>query len=338
MKIAPKQIESFLRTPAANSVAVLLYGPDQGQAREYMQRIQHVLLGKNASSSQRIEIDDAKLNADITCLHDEAANFDLLGGNKLILLRNAKDKHVQAITQAIPALSAESYLVVWAGELTPRSALRQLFEKEPRLASVPCYLDAGASLQATIRDQLGKSGVQADREVVQYLESQLGNDRAITRQELDKLILYLGEHTLLDMHTAHSVISQNTHDETDDICYAFLPEKITTLDQLLSRYLQSGGTPIMVVRAFIRHIGRLMEVKHRMQEGMSADQAIRQMKPAIFFKKQALFQRQAQYWSVGALTQLLRHAIRLESQLKASYPPHLLLRQHMLVWLAAKNS
>lgn len=55
--------------------------------------------------------------------------------------------------------------------------------------------------------------------------------------------------------------------------------------------------PIMLLRSVSRHFQRFVVVANQMENGVTLDQAIAQMRPPMFFKQQPIFKRQMGFWN-----------------------------------------
>ena len=59
-------------------------------------------------------------------------------------------------------------VVVEAGDLGPRSPLRQIFESESNAAALPCYADEGDALRRVIEAELTAHGMAIAPEAMDY--------------------------------------------------------------------------------------------------------------------------------------------------------------------------
>ncbi|MDP6342190.1 MAG: DNA polymerase III subunit delta, partial [Alphaproteobacteria bacterium] len=193
MKVPPRQIEQFLRQPAAEVRAILLYGADGGLLRERVQRLIGVVLDDPGDPFRFSELTPASLKDEPSRLADEMAALSLTGGRRLVRLRqtgNAQSAAIQAVLDDPGEASSDTLLLVEGGELSPRDSLRKLFESHARAAAVPCYADEGQTLETLICDSLAARGLGIEPSALAYLMANLGADRQITRSELEKLALF----------------------------------------------------------------------------------------------------------------------------------------------------
>src|SRR5579859_5610152 len=183
MKLAPNRIAESLRKPPAATRAALFYGPAAGLVRERADRLAAAICPDLRDPFRVAELTGAALAADPARLADELAALSLVGGRRVVRLREATDGATPSIAAALSATGSDSLLVIEAGDLPPRSSLRKLCEATPEIAAAACYADAPRELAEVAREQLAAHRVAASQEAMAYLVAHLGNDRMVTRQE-----------------------------------------------------------------------------------------------------------------------------------------------------------
>src|SRR3546814_16665914 len=85
----------------------------------------------------------------------------------------------------------DALIVVEAGELPARSALRKVFEDAKTAAAIACYVEEGDQLEAFIARTLAGQGVKVEQDALDLLAARLGGDRMATRNDVEKLALYV---------------------------------------------------------------------------------------------------------------------------------------------------
>jgi DNA polymerase III subunit delta len=321
MKIAPKAAESFLASPEAQSRAILIYGPDGGLVRERAKRIRAIVLAGSDDPFAYNEFSEARILDDPARLADELGAISLLGGKRLIVIEGATDKLTRIIEEAAPGFHAGVYLVVAAGELPSRSSLRAYFEKEPMLAALACYRDEARDLQGVIRAKLEEAGVSAPRDVMDYLAQQLGNDRYVTYQEIEKIILFAGEEKQVSLEEAQALVDYNRDSGLDDIVSAVADRSLTALEQTLTQQRREGVQPVAYLRALLRYFNRLYFVRCQMATGRSAEDVVRGLKPTVFFRQVPVMIRHAQQWDAPKIVKAMKLLIEAELACKTSDLP-----------------
>src|SRR5690606_1597303 len=123
--------------------AVLIYGADEGQAREHAATLAKAVGADPKDPFSFVEISEDQLKANPTLLHDELFAMSMMGGQRFVRLLADADgvaKTLEGIYNGKGSLP-EAYLLVLAKELSARSALRNLFEAHPEMAAIACYKD-----------------------------------------------------------------------------------------------------------------------------------------------------------------------------------------------------
>lgn len=318
MKLTSKQIPAFLKAPTKDCWAVLIYGPDEGQVREYARDIAKISVKDPNDPFSAIEMSEDSLKQEPTRLHDELFALNMLGGERLVRLDASAESTGKLLTEIFDEKTKpEAYLIVTAGELTPRSSIRALFEKHDKLAALPCYKDEGYQLDNLINQKLREGNIRAEREAIQYLAANLGSDRRVTLSELDKIVLYCGEGGQLSLEEAIDLVGNSAELTMDDLCNALADGNIRAVDRVMQKLLRENTQPIQILRALQRYFQRLHVASITMQQQRkTADQVIQDMKPKVFFKQVPILRRQLGMWRPAMLEQVMLMLLRAEQASK----------------------
>ncbi len=330
MKLSARDIPGFLKSPAQVQ-GVLIYGPDGGAVRERAQAVAAQILGPKPDPLNRLELSAETLKADAARLHDELSALSLMGGPRVVILRDIGEKMAPLIAEALEGLTPTAYLIVEEGELAASSSLRKLFEGSVMLAALPCYREEGRNLEETIRGTLSGLGLRVAPDALRYLSEQLGNDRGVTQSELLKIALYLGEEKDVTLPVAMALTDHNASETIEDLCYAVGEGNGAELQSLLHRLLHEGVQPVVILRALLRHFQRLEKALAQMESGMGAEQAVSAMRPPVFFKYVPRLRRELNAWKKNRVAQALGLLLRTEKEVKSSLAsPALLTSQALL--------
>ncbi len=124
MKLTARDSDAFIRAPQ-KSAAALIYGTDAGQVRQRVAALAESWLGKNPDPMAKAEFSADQLKDDPACLSDELAAMSLMCPRRVILLREAEDANLEAITEAISHRAPENFLILYVTEsLAATSKLR----------------------------------------------------------------------------------------------------------------------------------------------------------------------------------------------------------------------
>jgi len=323
MKIAPKAVAQFLAKPDAQAYACLLYGPDAGLARERMGQIKSLVLAGNDDPFAFIELDEAKLLADPAQLADELSSISLMGGKRHIVVRGASDKLTKVVDAALPQFHKDVFLTVVAEELSSKSSLRALFEKEPQFAAIACYKDEMRDVQGVVRAALDEAGITIDRDAMEYLAGQLGNDRYVTRQELDKIITYAGEEKTLTLEDIAALVDYNRDISFDEVVNAVADRNLQAMEKTLTLLARDGMSPVAYLRALQRYFNKLYAMRTQVNDGQSVENVIASARPPVFFRQVPIMTRHLNSWDIPQIIKALKLLVEAELSCKTSDLPPL---------------
>jgi DNA polymerase-3 subunit delta len=337
MKLAPAQVDGFLRRPDPEIRAILFYGPDTGLVRERADTVARTVCPELRDPFRVAELSAAAISADPARLNDEAAQISLMGGRRVVRIRDAGDALAQLLARFLADPPGDALTVIETGDLPGRSSLRRVFDDARAGAAIGCYPDSARDLAGVIRDSLGAHQIAASRDAVDFLVQHLGNDRLVTRSELDKLSLYAGDGGRVELDDARAAIDDAAAIAVDDAILAAAEGDAAALDRALARVFQEGETPVGVIRAMLRHAQRLHGLAARIAAGNSVDDAIRGARPPIFFKQQDSFRRQLSRWREPRLRRHLDRLAEAETRMKTTGLPAETICRAALLDLARMN-
>jgi DNA polymerase-3 subunit delta len=333
MKLNGPQAERFVKTPDPKVRAVLLYGPDAGLRRERSA----ALLAKTVEDPNDpfavTELTGGQIADDPARLADEAAALVFGGGRRFVRVRDAGDRVAQAFEDFFSSAPGEAFIVVEGDDLPARSTLRKLFESRKDAAAIACYHDDERSLPAVVREFFAEAGLPISREAVAFLAAQLGGDRALSRRELEKVALFKGsgngEITLEDVE---SCVGDSALLSLEDVALATGAGDLPGLERAVTRSYHEGSSPISLLRAVARHLQRVHVVAGA---GSNVEDAMKRLRPPVFWKAAPAFRAQAEAWRPGQLARALDRLLEAEAACKRSGAPAETLAARALLEIAA---
>jgi DNA polymerase-3 subunit delta len=331
VKLSPQRIGAFLRDPGTCRV-VLLYGEDVGMMRDRASALVRAVAGS---------LDDpflvAELNRDeVGRLADEAVSLPLTGGRRVVRLRDATDAATAAVTGILRGAAPALVVLEASSALAARSRLRAVVEAAPDAVAIACYPEEGRALEETIRGAMTEMGVAIDREAVAWLSAQLGADQASTRQELEKLALYVGPGGRVDLEAALACVGDLAGLSLDDALFAATAGDLSMADRALELAIAEGAAPVGVLRAALMHLQRLHRARLSVDEGLPAAEAMKSLRPPVFFRRAGAFANALGLWSSGALVAAMARLTDAERSCKRTGAPDQVLSRNAILALARR--
>jgi DNA polymerase-3 subunit delta len=320
MKISGRA-EGFVAKPDPAVRAVLVYGPDTGLVRERLNKMTRAVAGSVDDPFRVIEIPADALRDDPARLRDEAAAISFGGGRRVVRVRDAGDTLAELFESFDDDAMGDALVVVTAGDLSPRSKLRGVFEAGKRIAALPCYADDDAMVGSVAREMLKAAGLAIHSDALSWLVNHLGGDRELSRRELEKLILYKGGPGTVTEEDVLACVGDTAGFAVDDLIYALADGDQTTMQRVYGRLVNEGASAMSLLTMVSRHLSRLHETRGRMSDGKSADAAAAMLRPPVFFKFKTRFTSQANRWNESLLARGLEIVSEAEMQAKSTDIP-----------------
>ena len=291
------EVGRFLLRPDVKEGVFLAYGPDTGLVRETAQRLAATLAGKD---SDVVVLDAGELDAEPSRLAMEAKTDSLFGGRPVIRVRGASKSLVVTLSE-FTETPQQAAIVLEAGNLAPRDALRALVEAGKFGRALPCYPDSDETLNKLIAETFSQAGIAAGPEVVTALRETLGNDREITRRELEKLVLYATDSKRLTEADVLLLCADNAALVIDDIADSAGTGRADGLDAALSRALALAINPQQILSMTLLHFAGLRRWRAEVDSGRNARDVLDGARPKPHFSRRAAMEQQLRLWNDSAL-------------------------------------
>lgn len=294
------EVERFLLRPDISEGVFLVYGPDAGLVRESAQRLTRQFAGSDASSMNLVTLEGADLDADPGRLAVEAKTISLFGEKRVVRVRNAGKSLVMVLTELLddPAGAA---VVLEAGNLAPRDALRALVEGKRLGRALPCYPDTDETLLKLINETFSKAGIAAEPDVATTLRDSLGNDREVTRRELEKLVLYSAQSKQLTRNDVLLLCADNAAMVLDEVIDAIGTGHAARLEEALNRALAAAINPQQLLGSAQLHFATLRRWRAEVDLGKSPSDVLEGARPRPHFSRKATLLQQLRLWTDDAI-------------------------------------
>ncbi|CAK7191840.1 hypothetical protein COMNV_00020 [Commensalibacter sp. Nvir] len=309
--------------------AFLFYGENQGLVRDLAQKLITKIVG---------QINDPFLVSILTKENhyrflEEANSLSLVGGQRVVWIRESTD----ALTKELEILfkhdsfdsSSDTILVLEAETLSPRSSLRQFAEKNQLIACVPCYKESPKSLADLIKTLIYPKHISQDAQL--YLLNLLNSDTASVKNEIEKLLLYIGIKNTITLEDIQQAIGDEKEFNVEDIALATMSGQLLNADKAFHKALYENTAMIVIVRNLLYYTNRLLRARLLVEHGMTEMAAITKLSPPLFFRQKEDFLKALNLWRSKGLLEMQTHLQKLEFLIKQSSIPTELLCQNFIL-------
>ena len=282
---------------------VLIYGEDGGKTNT---------LAKKCALSVCPHLDDPfavdRLRAedildDATRLVDSANTISMSANRRLVYIEgvssslgaNQLSKIAESVENALGALNDGCVIVMALGGVDNKNAIVKMVEKHPQATALRCFVSSSRDLTTEITSYFSKLGKRVEPSAMAFLQDNLGNDGEITQRELEVLSLYVGHADVVTVEDCLETISSAPSLNVFKLCDALGSRDRAKVDTYLRMLEEEGQDASMISAVVLRHLKRLMQAQAAMASGMSADSAMKSLKPAVFYGQREFEQQMRTY-------------------------------------------
>lgn len=314
-------IERFVAKPERQVQIVYIYGADGGVVNERAKKIR-ASYGAGDDFSQ-ITLDASTLTAYPARLLDEATTISLFGDKRVIRVLAETANISESLQLLLAAPTLEAYVVIEAGDVKPAQAVRSLCEKSPRVIALPCYADGVGELSRLIELEVQAAGLRITQGAKELLLTQLGGDRALSRQEIGKLTLYkMGEGEISEQDV-RDILSDASGLVLGDMFDAAFTGKVNVALSELKKALGSDESPVLIQLSLLRQLQALLQMRIKLDKGGSARDIVESAQPRVHFSRKATVEMMLKKWALPAIHEEIEksYVLMRETRLSTALTP-----------------
>lgn len=292
----------FLSAPPAAVRGFLFYGSDSLQISARAEALVRMFSQKLGPEAEVIRLHDSDLAADPTRITVELTTGSLFGGTKIVWLASCPLKAQAALAAVASGPLEGARLIVQAPDLKKSHKLVQAFEAAPHLAAIASYGEDEQSVSAAIRQKAQAAGYEIAPDAAALIAVRCDFSALLAQSETEKLMTYAGETRRISIEDVEACLAdQQTAGLSEIVDYALNGEGRKAL-LALERFMaaEQNVTPVLVVLS--QTLLRLHQVRAAADAGTPLQQAIKELRPPVFFKQQDVLAAQARRWTAAALS------------------------------------
>lgn len=310
------EAERILRNLSPSWRVILLYGPDSGLVSERAGLLARAGVDDPGDPFQLVRIDGDALASDPVRLSDEAGTIGLFGSRRVLWISPTTRGLLSAVEPLLANPPEDALVIIEAGELQRSNPLRVACERAGGALAIPCYGDTGKDLGEVIDAAMQAAGKRLSRPVRDLLASSLGSDRMVSRRELEKLVLYVGEQPEITAADVTATVGDNAAREIDMLVDAVFAGQMPILDRTLSRLEREGTDGNAVLASLLRHALGLLKARMAYDEGKSLREAGLLIR-GLPYPRMAAVETCIKVWSANQLQEVVTIAGQASAQLRA---------------------
>lgn len=343
MKIANAQIDFYIQKIAQEKIAgCLVFGPEVSVVNYRFDLIAKKISPNLSDPFLVANLSKERLSEDKGILADEFFSFSMLGGRKLIVIKDCDVAAGAALKLLCEdndfAKKSENFILIQAGDLDKSSPLRKVAEESAHFAVIACYEDDERVIKKFIENELAAKQVKSSSQVIERLLEKFGKNRQIIQSELEKIMLFLGQEKQLTIELVDSLTQSESEITANEFVMNFAAQKFDTALLQTEKLFKDGFEAITLIRFLSNYLQKLYQSKVELELGMSDLESIVKSQ-RLFFKTEIEFRKHLHQLSLKFLIKNLQQLEALEIKIKSGVmPPKLIFTSFVQDSLRQKNN
>lgn len=255
----PADFHQLLREKKIPSL-VLLYGQEPFLIDKAVRSLRKAVLG-----ADRDDFNDHLFNAREASpgqILEAAMTLPVFAERKMVTIKEAQRLSASDLDQLIGYLDdpvPETCLLLVADKIDSRRKFFQLFKKNGVVVEFKPL--AEKQLPQFIRQELGRQDVEVSADALSLFCGLVNGSLHEIHAELDKLVNYIGERTLIDVKDVQAVVSRGRAENVFELGRSVGQGQAARALVLVSRLNAAGEPPLRTLALLVRHFRQLWKVR-----------------------------------------------------------------------------
>jgi DNA polymerase-3 subunit delta len=296
-------VDAFVARPDPVRRVVLVFGPDAGLVGERTRAIVAASVDDVNDPFALARLDGEELAAEPSRLVEEALTMPLFGGRRAVWVKAGSRNIAPAVEallgDALFAAAPACRVVIEAGDLRRNAPLRVVCERAKNAATLPCYADTERDRARLIDEEMRSAGLALAADARATLIPLLGGDRAASRGEIQKLVLYAHGRDQIGVEDVAAVVADASALTIDDIVDAAFAGRPGELETQLAKARTAGTSAGSILFNAQRQLAQLHKWRLAIEQGRPF--SLEALQPPLPFRRRGLVEAALKTWSAARL-------------------------------------
>ena len=238
--------------------------------------------------------------------------------DKLIIIKDVSDKIKFEIDNILEKEINNILIILISNVLEKKSKLRNLFEKEKKLISVPFYLDNNQTLTGLASGFFREKKIPISSETINILVNKSNGERKFLMNELEKIEMYLKNKTNISANEINILANTGENHDISELVDNCLAKNDKRIKYLMNENNYGSEDSIIIIRTFLFKAKRLLNLINVFNAQKDVDKTISSAKPPIFWKDKDVVKKQIRSWTSNQMEQLILEINNIEFLIKTN--------------------
>jgi len=289
----------------------LLHGKNEG--------LKKATISKITSSYENIEIqkfDEKQILENQELFMDEILSSSLFYAEKLVIINQTTDKLLKNIEYIYNKKINGLILIINSDFLEKKSKLRNFFEKEKELISVPFYPDTTQTLSFLANKFFKEKKISISQSNINLIINKCNGDREFLENELSKIEFFLYNKKSIETHELSKLINLIDNHSISDLLDNCLINNARKVLIILNENNFNNEDCIIIIKTFLAKTKKILKLANNYAKNNNLEMTISESKPPIFWKEKDAVKQQLQKWKPDMLKKLIANINQVELELK----------------------
>ena len=202
---------------------------------------------------------------------------------------SGKDKEIEQELISLARGREKDLVVIFSvGNVDRRKKMVKSMEKAGMLVEFPA--PKGSALADWARGELEREGKSIDQEALTLLTERVGEDLSLLRNELDKVVLYLGAESHVTADVVRRLVPESSQGNIFNLVGAIGKKNVSDAFVHLSRMRQQNEHPMVILAMVARQFRLLYQALQLKEQGVPPRHISSQLKLPFFAVQELLAQ------------------------------------------------
>jgi len=289
----------------------LLHGKNEG--------LKKAIISEITSSYENIEIqkfDEKQILENQELFMDEILSSSLFYAEKLVIINQTTDKILKNIEYIYNKKINGLILIINSDFLEKKSKLRNFFEKEKELISVPFYPDTTQTLSFLANKFFKEKKISISQSNINLIINKCNGDREFLENELSKIEFFLYNKKSIETHELSKLINLIENHSISDLLDNCLINNARKVSLILNENNFNNEDCIIIIKTFLAKTKKILKLANNYAKNNNLEMTISESKPPIFWKEKDAVKQQLQKWKPDMLKKLIANINQVELELK----------------------
>ncbi len=291
----------------------LLSGEETYLTKQFCSRLADAIAGDDTMNVHRFQ----EKNPDILEIISLAETMPFFAESRLIIIENSGffKRDSSKLADYLSEMPETTHIIFREDEIDKRNRLFKKVKELGYFAEMKRQTDA--ELERWIFTILQKEQINLTRSTMSYLLETIGTDMNIIRNELDKLIAYLGEKKVLEPADIDKICSRQISGQIFEMIDAMSSKNRKKAFQLYYDLIALKEPPMRILFLITRQYLQLYQIKEMQKQGLSG-QALAAASGLSTYALRKVSQRASRF-SSSELKHCIEECAAMDEQIKTGF-------------------